>query len=317
MRGRSPPTSSATCWFNARSPASGVRQGAPSRSSRSTSRAALATGTGWNGCAVNQGPTVYVAAEGGADLPKRRQAWEHRHDIEATGVYLVPEAPNMLDPPDVGAFIVSLREVAPVLVVVDTLARTMVGNENDTVDMSRYVAACDRIAHALQCAVVIVHHCGWSGAHERGASALRAAVETSILVEQTEKGTVTVRCTRQKNDSEFEACAFTLATVDLGTDSEGEPITSCVLEGTETKPASLTAPQRIMLSALAASAKFGATHNEWLTATSQFTTHGKPLVKSTFCKVRPLLKAKGLVHQEGKVYSITADGEKALASGAK
>jgi hypothetical protein len=89
-----------------------------------------------------------------------------------------------------------------------------------------------------------------------------------------------------------------------------------VLEGTETKPASVTATQRIMLRALAASGNFGAKHNEWLMATSEFTTNGEPLGKSTFTKGRPWLEAEGLVRQDDKVYSISADGEKALASGA-
>src|SRR5215218_8363569 len=44
----------------------------------------VATGTDYHGRAVERGHVVYVAAEGGAPIAKRLEAWEQHHGTEAT-----------------------------------------------------------------------------------------------------------------------------------------------------------------------------------------------------------------------------------------
>ena len=67
------------------------------------------------------------------------------------------------------------------LVVIDTLARAMTGNENAPEDMGRFVAACGRIREACEGHVLIVHHCGKDQARgARGHSSLRAATDVEL-----------------------------------------------------------------------------------------------------------------------------------------
>jgi hypothetical protein len=63
-------------------------------------------------------------------------------------------------------------------VIVDTLARSMIGDENGPKDMGAFVAACSSIRDRLATHVLIVHHSGKDllrGA--RGHSCLRAATD--------------------------------------------------------------------------------------------------------------------------------------------
>jgi RecA-family ATPase len=75
-------------------------------------------------------------------------------------------------------------EAKPVLIVIDTLARTFgAGDENKQADMNAYVSAADRLREATGANVMIVHH---SGVHEdrreRGSNVLRGAADTVIKV---------------------------------------------------------------------------------------------------------------------------------------
>jgi AAA domain len=68
------------------------------------------------------------------------------------------------------------------LVVIDTLARCMSGDENSTPDMNMAVAECDRIRRKAGGDLILVHHQGWSKARPRGASALFGALDGLIRV---------------------------------------------------------------------------------------------------------------------------------------
>ena len=52
------------------------------------------------------------------------------------------------------------RSQTPAVVVIDTLNRSLNGNENDSKDMAAYIRAADAIRETFHCAVIIVHHCG-------------------------------------------------------------------------------------------------------------------------------------------------------------
>jgi putative DNA primase/helicase len=195
--------------------------------------ASISCGIPWCHCAVlKPGPVIYVAAEGGYDFKNRRQAWERHHRLETPNLYLADEGLNMLEPKDVGTLITSLlkRGIWPVAAFIDTVARTLVGKESDSEDMGRYVAAADRLIRAFSCTTAVVHHSGYDQSHERGSTALRAAVETSILVKQPQDGVVTVEGSRQKNDVPFGRLTFTRTSIVLGVNEQtGRDITSCVL----------------------------------------------------------------------------------------
>ena len=150
------------------------------------------------------------------------------------------------------------------LVVIDTLARAMVGNDLSSEDMGRYVAACSRIREQAQTQVLSVHHCGKDIAKgARGWSGLRAATDVELEIS---KGCITV--SKNRDERSGQTYGFRLEEVELGTNSKGRTITTCVAVETEA-PARRKHKQKrgnnqqIVLEALQSSIPDNPQHRPW------------------------------------------------------
>lgn len=146
----------------------------------------IVTGTAWFGHAVKQGPVLYIPAEGIAGLAQRQRAWREVCGYPALDdMHWLPMTVNLLDSSWVAALAQLTAELRPVEVVVDTLARSMPGgDENNSSDMNKLVAAADEIRRASGACVNLVHHTPKDGSTPRGHSALEGAVDTELLLER-------------------------------------------------------------------------------------------------------------------------------------
>lgn len=197
---------------------------------------AIATGSEWRGRKVQQGGVCYIAGEGQVGLRARVEAIRRtRQPDEDMQFTLIPIALNLATATaDADALIAKIRS-APwptKLVVIDTLARNFGGgNESSAEDMGAFVANCDRLREATGAAVIAVHHFGKdSGRGARGSNALPAAVDTEIQVERGDGNITRATVTLQKDGEDGLIFPFQLKRVDLGTDDDGDEITSMVVE---------------------------------------------------------------------------------------
>jgi hypothetical protein len=199
---------------------------------------AVAAGRPWRGRRTMRGLVIYIAGEGASSVSARVAAYKREHaEIGAIPFCIVPQPVDFLNAASVDTLIATVRSAETergdkaVLVVIDTFARAIPGgNENDAQDVGIAVAAADRLRQETGAAVGFIHHAGkdpTKGA--RGSSALRAATDTEVLIEGR-GGTHTVTVTKQRDLMSGERFGFALRTVDLGTDSDGEAVTSCVVE---------------------------------------------------------------------------------------
>lgn len=147
----------------------------------------VATGTPWHGKVTKPGLVVYVAAEGSHGLGRRAIGWRRTRGrtLPPPLFKLIPHS-VALTSDDLDAMVTAILqlEAKPVLIVIDTLARTFgTGDENKQADMNAYVSAADRLRESTGANVMIVHH---SGVHEdrreRGSNVLRGAADTVIKV---------------------------------------------------------------------------------------------------------------------------------------
>ncbi len=170
----------------------------------------------WMGQDVMSGPVVYIAAEGMGGMQQRVEAWRFsRPTCDPSGIRFVEWSVNMLDEQDVTTLLAALADlpIPPALTVIDTLARCLVGgDENAARDMGLFIAAVDRIRAATGGTVLVVHHTGKNGDAERGSSALRGAADTMIAV-TNDDGLIKVQCDKQKDAPEFERMYARLVTV--------------------------------------------------------------------------------------------------------
>jgi len=143
------------------------------------------------------------------------------------------------------------------LIVIDTLARAMVpGDENSSQDMGRLVAAAELLRDRTGACVLLIHHTGKSAAQgARGHSSLRAAVDTEIEVTKDEDGDlIEAKATKQRDMIVGKTFCYKLRVVDLGTDTDGDAIETCVVEraadGEKPTRAKVTGKAEIALQAL-------------------------------------------------------------------
>jgi hypothetical protein len=188
-----------------------------------------AYGVEWWGQAVRQGPIAYVAAEGVSALHIRVEAWKASRRIaeDSDAFFVFPEAVNFFSDETTSLVAAIDRlETPPTLIVVDTMARCMVGgDENSARDVGLFIDGVDRVRNRYEAACLVLHHTGKSGELERGSSALRGASDTMILL-KPEDGGLKLTCSKQKEKAEFDPWYLHLAetgesvSIGLGTNSD-------------------------------------------------------------------------------------------------
>jgi len=199
-----------------------------------TTALSVARGQNWFGRKVTQSPVLYVAAEGVGGIPKRIKAYLYHHGLKSSSipVHVITTSIDLLrseDDPD--GIIYWAKKHGCALIVIDTLSRAMPGgNENSPDDMGTFIANCDTIRGETGAHVAIVHHTPKAEkSSPRGHSSLLGAVDVAVKIEKHQDGNK-VSITKSKDDAADWNVGFCLKVIDLGTDGDGDPITSCVVE---------------------------------------------------------------------------------------
>lgn len=165
----------------------------------------IATGRSWFAKQTIQHPVVYVSGEGGGGLAQRIDAWAVDRSAKPDYLYTVNHGVKLMQPWQVDYLAEDVHAVNAGLLVVDTLARSMAGgDENSSGDMGLVISRLDQIRQEHGCGVLVVHHSGKDPTQERGSSALRAAADSDVRVESPEMSdAVSVTCEAQKDAPEF------------------------------------------------------------------------------------------------------------------
>jgi hypothetical protein len=192
----------------------------------------VANGMTWQGKKVTQGRAVMIVAEGAGGLGSRLKAWEVARGCEVGPfVSILPRPVQAAERADWRVLVEACRRLKPALVVIDTQARVTVGlEENSAKEMGVYVEAVRLIREATGACVLTVHHTGRKGGDARGSSAIDGAQHTELKVE-SEAGKLTGRLLSEKQkDMELAPpVRLVFEKHPVGTDDDGEPITSLAL----------------------------------------------------------------------------------------
>jgi len=213
--------------------------------------ARVATGTPWRGQAVKAGPVVYLAGEGRQGFGRRTRAWEQHHGVSlAEAPLYVGPAVAIADPTELVDLIDAIDEgEAPVLIVLDTLARCFGGgDENSTQDMSKFVSACDALRRRYGCTILVVHHTGHADKNRaRGAIALKAALDAEYRLSGNDTG-LKLSATKMKDAETPNPLSLELVRVELPgvVDDYGNPVTSAAVEVVDADTSALESQARAM-----------------------------------------------------------------------
>jgi hypothetical protein len=203
----------------------------------------IALGWEYRGRRVSQGACVYVACEGHSGFPTRLEAFRLHHLAEAAdrdgidkqliGVPLYYVAANLDLVADRAALVQAIRfelgDTAPAAVVIDTLNRSLNGSESKDEDMGKYLRAAGAIIDEFSCVVAVVHHTGIDTTRPRGHTSLTGAADAQIRVERDDADNVVATVEWMKDGPEGDQIVSRLDLVEVGTDEDGDPLTTCVV----------------------------------------------------------------------------------------
>ena len=176
--------------------------------------------------------------------------------------------------------------------------------------MGDYLRAADVIREAFSCTVIMIHHCGIEGSRPRGHTSLTGACDAQIAVKKGHDGTVTCTVEYMKDGPEGDEINSKLEPVEVGTDDDGDLITSCVVveaepskTDTATTGAKLNKNQQSMLTILEDAMPNGLTLDEW---NGLARDAGLGVTRRTsLMDWRSALKRKGLVHSYADRWYVT------------
>jgi putative DNA primase/helicase len=198
----------------------------------------MASGMGeWCGQKVKQGGVVYLAGEGHHGLRSRIAAWKSHHGAGSLTMWL---SKNGCDLNTADGYIKVVSQVKalqerPQVIVVDTLHRFLLGDENSAQDAKTMLDACNALMHEFDCTVILVHHTGVSedAQHRaRGSSAWRGALDIEISIIPAANGKPMQVVQRKSKDAEMaEPVCVELKQVEIPgwIDEDGAPVTSAIV----------------------------------------------------------------------------------------
>jgi hypothetical protein len=223
---------------------------------------AVAQGREFHGRRVKQGKVFYVAAEDAHGMQTRLTALRDCYG-EADDLSLVTGVSDLLNTDSGKNWSRHMRALAravkaerPSLVVIDTLAMSFPGlEENSAEGMGRVMAVARKLTQ-WGAAVLLVHHDTKDGGNglPRGHSLLNGALDVSLHLTRSTRGVVSGRLTKNRNGGTDLDLAFRIRAAEIGIDEDGDPITAAVADpcppGDEDQEKRLPKAQRAALAHL-------------------------------------------------------------------
>ena len=190
--------------------------------------AAIAEGVLWFGFRTTKTPTVYMALEAEGGIQQRIAAWE-KVNGKKSRFKIVMQSFLFNEHPDVEDLAATVPQGA--VVIVDTLNRSApTTDENSSKEMGTILEAAKRLKTITGGLVILVHHTGKDASKGlRGHSSLFAALDGSIEVRRTGDSR-TWSIAKAKDGEDGKGSPFKLKRHVLGTDADGDELSSCTVE---------------------------------------------------------------------------------------
>ena len=188
--------------------------------------ASIAEGSPFFGHVTRPAAVLYVGLEGEGGYKGRVIAWQRiKGRTMADGVAFILQPFCLTNPQDVA----DLAAICPAgcVVIIDTLNRASPGmDENSSRDMGAAIDGAKMLQQLVAGLVVLIAHTGKDSTRGlRGHSSLFAALDAAILVSR-EGDVRSWKVDKAKDGKDGEIHRFVLQTVDVGTDEDGDVITS-------------------------------------------------------------------------------------------
>ena len=188
-------------------------------------------GMRWLGRRTRQAVPVYIAAEGGAGLMRRIDAWHRDRGMlwQDCPMRVVIQPLMLSTKATILADTIKSLTLTIGDVIVDTMSQTFTGNENSNDEVADWLRTLGtELRDELKCTVMVIHHTGHVATERpRGASAIISNVDFAfgIFRDGTEM-LATMEFAKVKDSERPESVSFSLTKLVLGLDEDGDQITS-------------------------------------------------------------------------------------------
>lgn len=190
----------------------------------------------WRGNTVHGGDVVYLAGEGHHGLKGRIAAWKEHHQVTTCNLWISKTGCDLNTPNGFMQVVDSIADMQPRLIVVDTLHRFLLGDENSAQDAKTMIDACAALMERYQCAVALVHHTGVSDEAQhraRGSSAWKGALDVEVSVVPPKSGernfSIVQRKAKDFDLQPSEWCVLERVELPGWVDEDGEQVYSAVV----------------------------------------------------------------------------------------
>lgn len=191
----------------------------------------------WFGNRTKAGRVVYLAGEGHHGLRGRVAAWKTQHGNHSLDMWLSKAGCDLNTPQGYLRVSDALRGLkgSPDLVVVDTLHRFLLGDENSAQDAKTMLDSCNGLMEEFGCTVILVHHTGVNEESQhraRGSSAWKGALDIEIsVVPPKGDGPLSIVQRKMKDAEEALPVYADLQSVTIPGwfDEDGDPVSSAVI----------------------------------------------------------------------------------------
>ncbi|MDW4561227.1 AAA family ATPase [Aeromonas rivipollensis] len=216
----------------------------------------IATGIEWDGRKTKQGAVLYIAAEGADGVKNRLRGWENRYNGgKIVSNLCVVDVGVILSDGDAQTQISSVCQkiesdtgLPVVLIVIDTVARCMNGEENSVKDAGNFIRGAKNISDDTGATVLLIHHTGKDMSRgARGSSAFKSAFDAEFLIKrESPRGGdfgISFTCTKMKEGHQLDEVIFDQDRDSIGFDDDGEPVTTLVPRSISRRSLSNAAPE--------------------------------------------------------------------------
>lgn len=191
----------------------------------------IANGRPWGGKKTTPGACFYICAEGQGSFNNRIIAWKTNNDCHPRAPFFTLKTVINLGSAegDAAELIASIEDcgMAPAVIVVDTLAKSLGGADENNAGMVAFVSNAEKIAQHFGALVIAVAHVGKADEERlRGHSSLEAGVDTVILCKKLQSCKALIKFFKQKDGDDQLRFEANLRVAVVGLDKDGEDKTS-------------------------------------------------------------------------------------------
>jgi KaiC/GvpD/RAD55 family RecA-like ATPase len=275
-------------------------------------------------------PCIYIAAEDSEGVKKRFLGYYMANETDLPPRSEIPIA-VMEATPNLGSLkgdldklsatvndaLKAMGKTAPALIVIDTLSQTLGDAEENTTGMQAFMHNATKLSKHFGCCVIAIHHVGHTEKdRERGGSQIKGNADGRICMERAQTppmipidGSKTfetvLHVVKVKNGPDAIDLKATLFEFKLGQDSDGDDVTTLVvdrIEETETAPEPATDKRT---AAVILRHEYLAAYDRLADGVTETHVNGKSVRKVADDAIRDELRDRGFLDKDesGKITS--------------